>query len=68
MLHGEWDDLTIQVRQSRLDDYLLVNTIIGETIDSVQDHGLKRYSPAMSVVDVACGRLDAWCTARLIRN
>ena len=68
MLHDEWDDLTLQMRQSRLDDYLLVNTIIGETIDSVQDHVLKRYSPAMGIVDVACGRLDEWCTARLIRN
>lgn len=68
MLRDEWDDLTLQMRQSRLDDYLLVNTIIGETIDSVQDHVLKRYSPAMGVVDVAFGRLDEWCTARLIRN
>lgn len=68
MLRDEWDDLTPQMRQSRLDDYLLVNTIIGETIDSVQDHVLKRYSPAMGVVDVAFGRLDEWCTARLIRN
>lgn len=58
MLRDEWDDLTPQMRQSRLDDYLLVNTIIGETIDSVQDHVLKRYSPAMGVVDVAFGRLD----------
>ena len=36
MLHDEWDDLTLQMRQSRLDDYLLVNTIIGETIDSLR--------------------------------
>ncbi len=68
MLRDEWDDLTLQMSQPRLDDYLLVNTIIGETIDSVQDHVLKRYSPAMGVVDVAFGRLDEWCTARLIRN
>jgi hypothetical protein len=68
MLRDEWNDLTPALRDSRRNDYLLVNTIIGETIDVVQDTVLERYAPAMNIVDMAFGPLDEWCTARLIRN
>ncbi|GIV99568.1 DUF5995 family protein [Roseiflexus sp.] len=68
LLRGVWDDLTPLLRESRRNDYLMVNTIIGETIDVVQDTVLERYSPAMNIIDVAFGSLDEWVTARLIRN
>ncbi len=68
MLRSEWSELTPSLRDSRRNDYLMVNTIIGETIDVVQDTVLERYSPAMNIVDVAFGPLDEWCTSRLIRN
>ncbi|MFQ3632944.1 DUF5995 family protein [Roseiflexus sp.] len=68
MLRDEWGDLAPSLRDSRRNDYLMVNTIIGETIDIVQDTVLERYSPAMNIVDVAFGPLDEWCTSRLIRN
>lgn len=68
MLRAEWADLSAEIRQQRHHDYLMVNTIIGETIDIVQDTVLERYSPAMEIIDVAFGSLDEWCTHRLIRN
>lgn len=68
MLRDEWHDLAPSLRDLRRTDYLMVNTIIGETIDMVQDTVLERYSPAMNIVDVALGPLDEWCTSRLIRN
>ncbi len=68
MLRGEWAALSHDQRDSRHRDYLLVNTIIGETIDVVQDTVVERYSPAMDTIDTLFGPLDEWCTARLIRN
>ncbi len=68
LLRGEWDDLAPALRDSRRNDYLLINAIIGETIDVVQDTVLERCSPAMDLIDVAFGPLDEWCTSRLIRN
>ena len=43
-------------------DYWLVNTIIGETIDTVQENVVNRYSPVMDPVDRLLGPLDEWCT------
>lgn len=68
ILRDEWENLAPSRRNSRHNDYLLVNTIIGETIDAVQDTVLERYSPHMNIVDVALGPLDEWCTVRLIRH
>jgi hypothetical protein len=68
LLRDEWGDLAPSLRDSRYNDYLIVNTIIGETIDTVQDTVLERYSPAMNIVDAAFGSLDEWCTSRLISN
>jgi hypothetical protein len=44
------------------------HTIIGETIDAVQERVVAPYARLMGIVDVVCGPLDEWCTARLIRN
>lgn len=68
MLREEWAALSRDQRDSRHGDYLLVNTIIGETIDIVQDTVVERYSPGMDTIDTLFGSLDEWCTARLIRN
>lgn len=67
MLQPEWDSLGPEQRQLRFADHCKVNTIIGETIDAVQDQVVERYARAMDVVDKLCGPLDEWGTARLIR-
>lgn len=68
MLRPVWPSLTPAQRQLRHQDYWLVNTIIGETIDTVQDNVVNRYSPVMDPVDRLLGPLDEWCTARLIAH
>jgi hypothetical protein len=68
MLSPTWSDFSSAERAARYHDYCEVNTVIGETIDVVQDSVVERYARAMDLVDRACGPLDEWCTARLIRN
>lgn len=68
MLQSEWPDLTPEQRQSRYRDFLLVNKVISETINSVQDQIVDRYDPMMEVVDKAMGPLDEWMTAWMIRD
>lgn len=66
MLCREWNDLTPQQRQSRYEDHCLVNTIIYQTIDTVQDQVVERYSPAMDFVDKAMFRADEWLLHKMI--
>ena len=47
-------------------DHCLVNAIIYQTIDSVQDQVVERYSPLMDIVDRLFGRIDEWAIQRLI--
>jgi hypothetical protein len=68
MLQSEWPDLTPEQRQSRYQDFLLVNKVISETINSVQDQIVDRYDPMMEVVDKVMGPLDEWMTAWMIRD
>jgi hypothetical protein len=68
MLESEWSELTPEQRQSRYRDFLLVNKVISDTIDSVQDQIVDRYAPMMELVDKAMGPLDEWMTAWMIRD
>lgn len=66
LLEPEWDALPDDARDARHADYLHVNTIIGETIDSVQDTILEPRSPWLDVVDKLLGPVDEWLTSRLV--
>jgi hypothetical protein len=66
MLAPEWESLSPEMRQHRYEDHCLVNTIIGDTIDKVQDEVVEKYSPAMNVVDQLMGRLDEMLLLKLI--
>lgn len=68
MLGPVWAELGPAARADRGHDYLMVNAIIGETVDAVQDQVVEPYARAMDVVDRLCGPLDEWCTGRLLRN
>jgi hypothetical protein len=66
MLAPEWESLSPEMRRQRYEDHCLVNTIIGDTIDKVQDEVVEKYSPAMNVVDQLMGRLDEMLLLKLI--
>lgn len=68
LLRPEWSTLSPARRQCRREDYDRVNRIIAETIDTVQDEVLERYSPMLDLVDAACVRLDEWWTGRLLAS
>jgi hypothetical protein len=67
LLEPEWDDLNPEQRRMRFQDYTTVNEVIAATIDSVQDDVIRPYARLMGLFDLACGPLDEWCTARLLR-
>lgn len=58
VLEQDWKDLSPEDRQSRYQDHVTVNTIIAETIDTVQDEVVEQYSPRMDLIDRIMGRLD----------
>lgn len=66
LLRPTWRHLEPAQRQARHADYCTVNQIIAETINCVQDDVVRPYARLMQIVDVACGPLDEWMTARLI--
>jgi len=66
MLRPEWQGLSAEQRRMRYHDHCHVNDIISQTIDSVQDQIIDRYSVALEVADVMLGPLDEWMTSRLI--
>ncbi len=68
LLSPTWAGLAPAVRAERHHDYLLVNQIIGETIDMVQTEVVAPYAHALGLADLLAGPLDEWATARLIRN
>lgn len=68
LLELEWPDLSENEREARYIDYCYVNKIIAETIDTVQDQVIERYSPIMDVVDIAFGPLDEWFTSQMINH
>ena len=66
LLSPEWQGLSDEQRQMRYRDHCHVNNIIFQTIDSVQDQIIERYSMGMEVADFVLGPLDEWMTSRLI--
>lgn len=66
LLEPEWDQLTPGQREERHADHCHVNTIIGRTIDTVQDDVMERYSPSMDLLDKLLGPLDEMIASRLI--
>lgn len=68
MLGPVWRDLAPQTRHERYADYTIVNAVIAETIDRVQDEVVEPYARLMQALDVVCGPLDEWCTARLLKG
>lgn len=67
MLGPVWRDLAPQTRHERYADYTTVNAVIAETVDRVQDEVVEPYARLMQALDVVCGPLDEWCTARLLK-
>jgi hypothetical protein len=67
LLRPTWRHLNPAERQACYADYCTVNTIIAETIDCVQNDVVQPYARLMQIVDVSCGPLDEWLTARLLR-
>ncbi len=66
LLRPEWQELSGEQRRMRYRDHCHVNDIIFQTIDSVQDQIIERYSIGMEVADIMLGPLDEWMTSRLI--
>lgn len=68
LLAPEWKTLSPEQRQQRLADHTLVNTIIGESIDAVQDQVIDQHSPWFKLVDKLLGPTDEWLTSHLIAH
>ncbi|MFN8596491.1 MAG: DUF5995 family protein [Anaerolineae bacterium] len=68
LLQPEWAALSTDQREQRRRDYELVNSIIGQTIDSVQDQILEPQSPWLDVVDRLMGPVDEWLISELIEH
>ncbi len=68
LLEPEWSTLTGEQREQRRRDYESVNSIIGETIDSVQDQILEPHSPWLELVDRLMGPIDEWLISELIEH
>ena len=66
MLGPEWAELTDIQRASRSRDYLLVNDVIGRTIDAVQDEVLAEAMPFMRTLDRLMGPGDELILSRLL--
>lgn len=66
LLVPEWAGLSEQARSSRRHDYLLVNDIIGRTIDLVQDEVLAEAMPIMRAIDIMMGPGDEALLSRLL--
>ena len=66
MLEPEWAQLPSVQRDRRYADHCRVNTIIGWTVDTVQDQVVERLAPEMDIPDKLFGPLDEWTTSHLI--
>lgn len=68
ILRGEWPVLDDAKRAERYEDYCLVNSVIGRTIDAVQDDILAPGMPLIGVFDVLLGRMDEFLISRFITH
>jgi hypothetical protein len=68
MLDAEWDSLSTDQRAHRYADHCHVNTVIGRTIDAVQDQVLDPVMPLMVILDKLMGRVDEALVSHLITH
>ncbi len=68
LLGPEWAGLSPDQRLARYRDHCQVNDIISQSINSVQDQVIERFSRSMDLVDKLMGPLDEWLTSSLISN
>ncbi|MGB3799016.1 MAG: DUF5995 family protein [Lewinella sp.] len=68
MLEREWHNLGPDQRKLRYADHCTVNEVIAGTIDRVQEEILAPNDPAMGWIDRACGRLDEYLIAGVVRR
>lgn len=68
MLEAEWDSLSADQRARRYADHCHVNTVIGRTIDAVQDQVLDPVMPLMVILDKLMGRVDEALVSHLITH
>lgn len=66
MLEAEWAEHTDEMRNGRYADHCHINTIIGKTIDAVQDEVLEPAMPIMGLVDKLMGPMDERIIVHLI--
>lgn len=66
LLAPEWAVLAPPARERRHADYLVVNDIIGATVDAVQDSVLEAAVPLLQVADVLLGWADEFLLSRLL--
>lgn len=66
LLRAEWPELAETRRAGRKHDYLIVNDIIGRTVDAVQDQVLEPAMPVMAYLDVVLGPADEFLLSRLL--
>lgn len=68
LLRDEWATLTPEQREMRYRDHCHVNQIIGQTLDTVQDQVVERYSRMMKIVDDLFISADERVTNYFIRS
>jgi hypothetical protein len=68
VLQPEWGGLSPEQRDGRYRDHCHVNEIIYQTVNSVQDQVVERYSRVMGLVDTLMGPVDEWLTSGLISD
>ncbi len=66
LLEAEWPRLSSEAQAMRYQDHCHVNTVIGRTIETVQDEVIAQLTPAFALVDSVLGSLDEWVTTRMI--
>jgi hypothetical protein len=66
LLRPEWSHISEAKIQYRFEDYCLVNSIIGETIDEVQDQILEPQDPILDLVDKLLGPVDELLIGHII--
>lgn len=66
MLDKEWRTLPPAMRQQRYADFLLVNEVIGGTMDLAEDTLLKPFIPFYGLADTLLGNFNEWMTLRFI--
>lgn len=68
VLAPEWQALSATARRQRYEDHRRVNTVIGRTVDAVQDSIVEPKEPLMQIVDALLGPVDELTASLMIRR